>query len=117
MPTAFRASFGSIRTRPTTILGRQLSEIPRIFTPQTGECSDGVSRSDSAQGQHSGGGAGANQTCLRIPMKWGTDSGACGAASERATLVTAMISEVPHLSQDFVSDGASSIISFPLFHF
>ena len=44
------------------------------------------------------------KTCLakvRIPMKWGTDSGASGAASERAALVTAMISEVPHLSQEF----------------
>ena len=38
---------------------------------------------------------------MRIPMKWGTDSDASGAASEEAALVTAMIAEVPHLSQDF----------------
>ena len=38
---------------------------------------------------------------LRIPMKWGTDSGASGAASSQATLVTAIITEVPHVSQDF----------------
>jgi hypothetical protein len=38
---------------------------------------------------------------LRIPMKWGTDSDGSGAVSEQAALVTAMISEVPHLSQDF----------------
>jgi len=38
---------------------------------------------------------------LRIPMKWGTDSGASGAASSQATLVTAIITEVPHFSQDF----------------
>ena len=43
----------------------------------------------------------AERRRLRIPMKWGTNSGACGAASERATLVTVMISEVPHLSQEF----------------
>jgi hypothetical protein len=38
---------------------------------------------------------------LRIRMKWGTDSGGSGAASEQAALGTVMISEVPHLSQDF----------------
>jgi hypothetical protein len=38
---------------------------------------------------------------LRIPMKWGTDSSASGAASRQATLVTAIITEVPHLSQYF----------------
>ena len=32
---------------------------------------------------------------MRIPMKWGTDSGASGAASSQATLVTAIITEVP----------------------
>jgi hypothetical protein len=38
---------------------------------------------------------------MRIPMKWGTDSGANGAASRQATLVKAMITEVPHFSQEF----------------
>jgi hypothetical protein len=38
---------------------------------------------------------------VRIPMKWGTDSGGNGAASEQATLVTVMISEAPHFSQEF----------------
>ncbi len=38
---------------------------------------------------------------LRIPMKWGTNSGGSGAASEQAALVTGMISEAPHFSQDF----------------
>ena len=38
---------------------------------------------------------------LRIPMKWGTDSGGNGAASEQAALVTAMISEAPHFRQEF----------------
>ena len=38
---------------------------------------------------------------LRIPMKWGTDSGGSGAASGQAALVTVMISEAPHLSQEF----------------
>jgi hypothetical protein len=38
---------------------------------------------------------------MRIPMKWGTDSGSSGAASRQATLVTAIITEVPHFSQDF----------------
>jgi hypothetical protein len=38
---------------------------------------------------------------MRIPMKWGTDSGASGAASRQATLVTAIITEVPHFRQDF----------------
>jgi len=38
---------------------------------------------------------------VRIPMKWGTDSGGNGAASEQAALVTAMISEAPHFRQEF----------------
>jgi aryl sulfotransferase len=38
---------------------------------------------------------------LRIPLKWGTDSGEVGQRRSGATLVTAMISEVPHLSQGF----------------
>jgi hypothetical protein len=37
---------------------------------------------------------------VRIPMKWGTNSDRSGAASEQATLVTAMFSEVPQFSQD-----------------
>jgi hypothetical protein len=38
---------------------------------------------------------------LRIPLKWGTDSGEVGQRRSEATLVTAMISEVPHMSQEF----------------
>jgi hypothetical protein len=38
---------------------------------------------------------------VRIPLKWGTDSGEVGQRRSGATLVTAMISEVPHLSQGF----------------
>jgi hypothetical protein len=38
---------------------------------------------------------------LRIPMKWSTDSDGSGAASEQAALVTVMISEAPHFSQEF----------------
>jgi hypothetical protein len=38
---------------------------------------------------------------VRIPLKWGTDSGEVGQRRSEATLVTAMISEVPHMSQDF----------------
>ena len=38
---------------------------------------------------------------LRIPLKWGTDSGDVGQRRSEATLVTDMISEVPHLSQGF----------------
>ena len=34
-------------------------------------------------------------------MKWGTDSGDVGQHRGEATLVTAMISEVPHIRQDF----------------
>src|SRR5436305_14949695 len=36
---------------------------------------------------------------LRIPGKWGTNSGASGAVPKRTTLGTFMISELPHLSQ------------------
>jgi hypothetical protein len=39
---------------------------------------------------------------MRIPMKWGTDSDRSGAASSEATLVMAMITEVPHFSQVFL---------------
>jgi hypothetical protein len=38
---------------------------------------------------------------VRIPLKWGTDSGEVGQRRSGATLVVAMISEAPHLSQDF----------------
>jgi hypothetical protein len=38
---------------------------------------------------------------LRIPLKWGTDSGDVGQRRSEATLVLDMISEVPHLSQGF----------------
>ena len=38
---------------------------------------------------------------LRIPLKWGTKYGEVGQRQSQATLVTAMISEVPHLSQGF----------------
>ena len=36
---------------------------------------------------------------MRIPGKWGTNSGASGAVPKRTTLGTFIISEVPHLSQ------------------
>ena len=56
-------------------------------------------------------------TFLRIPLKWGTDSGEVGQRRSEATLVTAMISEVPHMRQDFVAGEGKrhhfvSIISF-----
>ena len=38
---------------------------------------------------------------VRIPLKWGTNSGEVGQRRSEATLVTAMISEVPHMSQEF----------------
>jgi hypothetical protein len=38
---------------------------------------------------------------LSIPVKWGTDSADVGQRRSRATLAMAMISEVPHLSQEF----------------
>jgi hypothetical protein len=37
---------------------------------------------------------------LRIPLKWGNDSGDVGQRRSEATLVIAMISEVPHMSQE-----------------
>jgi hypothetical protein len=51
---------------------------------------------------------------LRIPLKWGTDYGDVGQRRSEATLVNAMISEVPHLSQEFCNFlGDSGIISSP----
>ena len=41
------------------------------------------------------------ETLLRIPLKWGTNSGEVGQRRSEATLVTAMISDVPHISQEF----------------
>ena len=38
---------------------------------------------------------------VRIPLKWGTDSGEVGQRRSEATPVTAMISELPHMSQEF----------------
>jgi hypothetical protein len=37
---------------------------------------------------------------VRIPVKWGTDSGGCGPASESQTQVKAMMREVDHFSQE-----------------
>jgi len=55
---------------------------------------------------------------LRIPMKWGTDSGASGAAPSQATLVTVIIAEVPQFSQDVCTLVRTiGIISFPLSRF
>ena len=39
---------------------------------------------------------------VRIPVKWGTDSGACGAASERSDAGYGHDLKVPHISQDFL---------------
>jgi len=39
---------------------------------------------------------------VRIPMKWGTDSDEVGQHQSEATLVMAMITEVPHFSQVFL---------------
>ena len=36
---------------------------------------------------------------LRVPVKWGTDSGGCGPASESQTQVKVMIREVDRFSQ------------------
>jgi hypothetical protein len=38
---------------------------------------------------------------MRIPLKWGTDSGASGAASERSDAGYGHDLKVPHMSQDF----------------
>ena len=43
----------------------------------------------------------SSMTPVRIPLKWGTKYGEVGQRRSEATLVTAMISEVPHLSQGF----------------
>lgn len=48
---------------------------------------------------------------LRIPVKWGTDSGDVGQSRSEATLVISMIGEVPHMSQE------SSGIGFNQHHF
>src|SRR3984893_18525504 len=37
---------------------------------------------------------------LRIPVKWGTDSGEVGQCRSEATLGISMIGEVPHMSQE-----------------
>jgi hypothetical protein len=54
---------------------------------------------------------------VHIPLKWGIDSGDVGQRRSEATLVTAMISEVPYLRQGFVVSEVKqhhfvSIISF-----
>ena len=41
------------------------------------------------------------QSAVRIPLKWGTDSGEVGQRRSEATPVTAMISELPHMGQEF----------------
>ena len=50
---------------------------------------------------------------VRIPMKWGTDSDEVGQRQSEATLVMAMITEVPHFSQVVLAWWrAIGIISF-----
>ena len=48
---------------------------------------------------------------MRIPVKWGTDSGEAGQGRSEATLAISMIGEVPHMSQE------SSGIGFKQHHF
>jgi hypothetical protein len=43
---------------------------------------------------------GTSLPAVSIPVKWGTDSGEVGQRQSKATLAMAMISEVPHLSQE-----------------
>ena len=54
---------------------------------------------------------------MRIPVKWGTDSGGCGPASESQTQAKVMMPEVDHFSQEKCAgeDQAASfrfIVSF-----
>ena len=50
---------------------------------------------------------------VRIPVKWGTDSAGCGAASERSDAGYGHDLKVPHMSQDFPAfEKPVSIISF-----
>jgi hypothetical protein len=44
---------------------------------------------------------------LRIPVKWGTDSGEAGQGRSEATLVISMIGEVPHMSQESSEIGVN----------
>ena len=44
---------------------------------------------------------------VRIPVKWGTDSGEAGQGRSEATLVPSMIGEVPHMSQDSSEIGVN----------
>ena len=44
---------------------------------------------------------------MRIPVKWGTDSGEAGQGRSEATLAISMIGEVPHMSQDSSEIGVS----------
>jgi hypothetical protein len=53
---------------------------------------------------------------VRIPVKWGTDSGECGPASESQTQGKAMMREVDHFSQEECSGMAESA-SFRFHHF
>jgi len=39
---------------------------------------------------------------VRIPVKWGTDSAGCGAASERSDAGYGHDLKVPHISQEFL---------------
>jgi len=43
---------------------------------------------------------------LRIPVKWGTDSGDVGQCRSEATLGIFIISVVPHMSQESSGIGA-----------
>jgi hypothetical protein len=49
---------------------------------------------------------------VRIPLKWGTDSGDVGQHRSEATLVIAMITEVPHIRQQICRLAGPFIISF-----
>ena len=42
---------------------------------------------------------------LRIPVKWGTDSGDVGQCRSEATLVISMINVLPHMSQESCGIG------------
>ena len=57
---------------------------------------------------------------LRIPVKWATDSGGCGPASESQTQAKVMMREVDHFSQEKCGEEQHhfvSIISFCIISF
>jgi hypothetical protein len=104
-----RSCIASIRSRLAALLQQQLAgsdglmEAPSFGKPSVGSYRLRVMMQRPNFGQIRGHSSIGQKLHVRIPLKWGPDSGKVGQRRSEATLVMPIMSEVPQLSQE-ISD-------------